>query len=111
MVQEVTIKRKFEARLRHKATGKLCHPSSKWVPFSNKGRIRQRKERDGLRLHQLCPRYSGTLTSTAPTAIRLWETFTYLYHSWYPFLYGALFERLPESVLFQRFCMCHFLKT
>ena len=28
--------------------------------------------------HQLCPRYSGTLTPTAPTAIRLWETFTFL---------------------------------
>ena len=29
--------------------------------------------------HQLCPRYSGTLTPTVPTAIRLWETFTF-YH-------------------------------
>ena len=28
-------------------------------------------------LHQLCPRYSGTLTPTAPTASRLWETFTF----------------------------------
>ena len=27
--------------------------------------------------HQLCPRYSGALTHTAPTAIRLWETFTF----------------------------------
>ena len=27
--------------------------------------------------HQLCPRYSGTLTPTAPMAIRLWETFTF----------------------------------
>ena len=26
---------------------------------------------------QLCPRYSGTLTPTAPTAIRLWDTFTF----------------------------------
>ena len=23
--------------------------------------------------HHLCPRYSGTLTPTAPTAIRLWK--------------------------------------
>ena len=30
----------------------------------------------GSAFHQLCPRYSGTLTPTAPTAIRLWETFT-----------------------------------
>ena len=28
--------------------------------------------------HQLCPRYSGTLIPTAPTAIRLWETLTFL---------------------------------
>ena len=49
----------------------LCQSSSEWVPFSNWGR--QRKERTGLRLHQLCPRYSGTLTPTAPTAMRLWE--------------------------------------
>ena len=31
----------------------------------------------GSAFHQLCPRYSGTLTPTAPTAIRLWETFTF----------------------------------
>ena len=28
----------------------------------------------GSIFHQLCPRYSGTLTPTAPTAIRLWDT-------------------------------------
>ena len=28
--------------------------------------------------HLLLPRYRGTLTSTAPTAIRLWDTFTFL---------------------------------
>ena len=28
----------------------LCQPSSEWVPFLNKGRIGQRKERDGLSL-------------------------------------------------------------
>ena len=34
----------------------------------------------GSAFHQLCPRYSGTLTPTAPTAIKLWDTFTfYLY--------------------------------
>ena len=53
-------------------------PSSKWVPFSNKGRIRQQKDRDESTFYQLCPRYSGTLS---PTAIRLRETstFTLLY--------------------------------
>ena len=40
--------------------------------------IRQRKERDGLGFHLLCPRYSWTLTPIAPIAIRLWETFTVL---------------------------------
>ena len=35
----------------------------------------------GSAFHQLCPRYSGTLTFTAPTAIRLWETFTFLQNS------------------------------
>ena len=33
----------------------------------------------GSAFHQLCPRYSGTLTPTAPTAIRLWDTFTFFY--------------------------------
>ena len=33
----------------------------------------------GSAFHQLCPRYSGTLTPTAPTAIRLWETFTFTF--------------------------------
>ena len=32
----------------------------------------------GSAFHQLCPSYSGTLTPTAPTADRLWETFTFL---------------------------------
>ena len=31
----------------------------------------------GSTFQQLCPQYSGPLTLTAPTAIRLWETFTY----------------------------------
>ena len=40
----------FEAGLRHATTGDaLRQPSSKLVHFSNQGRIRQRKERDGLR--------------------------------------------------------------
>ena len=33
----------------------------------------------GSAFHQLCPRYSGTLTPTAPTAIKLWDTFTFIY--------------------------------
>ena len=40
-----------------------CQPSSKWVPFLNLERLKQRKKRDGL-----CLRYSGTLT---PPPLRL----------------------------------------
>ena len=35
----------------------------------------------GSAFHQLCPRYNGTLTPTAPTAIRLWDTFTFTFYS------------------------------
>ena len=37
-------------------------------------------EGDGLRLHQLCTRYSGTLTPTAPMSIMIWETLTFFNH-------------------------------
>ena len=47
----------------------LCQPSSKRVPFSNQGRIRQRKERDGLQY----PRYSGTLTPLPLRLIGYWK--------------------------------------
>ena len=57
----------------------LCQPSSKWVPYFELGKVKAAKRR-GMRsaFHQLCPRYSGTLTPTVPTAIRLWETFTFV---------------------------------
>ena len=80
-VQKVAVKREFEAGLRHSTTGKLCQPSGKCVPLSNSGMIRQLMERDSSTFHQLCPRYSGPLTSTAPTAIRLWETFTFTFYA------------------------------
>ena len=35
--------------------------------------------RMGSAFHQLCPKYSGTLTPTAPSANRLWETFTFTF--------------------------------
>ena len=35
----------------------------------------------GSAFHQLCPRYSGTLTPTAPTANRPWETFTFFFRN------------------------------
>ena len=39
----------------------------------------------GSAFHQLCPRYSGTLTPTAPTAIKLWDTFTFTFYVGYNF--------------------------
>ena len=48
MVQKVTAKREFEAELRHATTGKLCL-----------SRIRQRKERGGLRLSSAVSNMSG----------------------------------------------------
>ena len=33
----------------------------------------------GSGLHQLCPRYNGSLSPTAPTAITLWETLTFIF--------------------------------
>ena len=57
MVQKVAVSREFEAQLRHAATGKLSlSTQQKWVSFSNKGRIRQRKKRDGLRLSSAVPK-------------------------------------------------------
>ena len=66
MVQKVAVSREFEARLRYAAT-------------ANKGRIRQRKEKDGLRLSSAVPKIQWDSTPTAPTAIRLWETFAFTY--------------------------------
>ena len=53
----------------------LCQSSSKWVTFSNQGKIRQRKEPDGLRISFAVPMIQWDSNPTAPTAIRLWETF------------------------------------
>ena len=39
MAQKVTISREFNARLSHAATGKLCQPSRKWVPFSKRDEL------------------------------------------------------------------------
>ena len=78
MVQKIAVKREFEAGLRRATTGKLSvNPAVNGYLF----RIRKGKgsERRGMgsAFHQLCPRYSGTLTPTVPMAIRLWETFTF----------------------------------
>ena len=78
MVQKVAVK-VVTSRLgfaMRRLENSLCPTSSEWVPFSNEERLRQQRRGMGSAYHQLCPRYSGTLTPTAPTAIMLWETFT-----------------------------------
>ena len=54
----------------------LCQSSSKWLPFSNYGRTRQRKERDGIHLSFAVPRIQSN--PSVPMTIRLWEIFTLL---------------------------------
>ena len=44
--------------------------------FFESGKKRQRKERDWLRLSLAVPMIQWDSNPTAPTAIRLWETFT-----------------------------------
>ena len=57
MVQKVAVSREFEAQLRHAATGKLSlSTQQKMGTFLNEGRIRQRKEREGLRLSSAMPK-------------------------------------------------------
>ena len=56
----------------------------------------------GSAFHQLCPRYHGTLTPSAPTANRLWETFTLLL---FHFVKPACSERdIAVTILLK--CMC-----
>ena len=57
MVQEDTVLHEFEARLCHAATGELSlSTQQKMGTFFESGRIRQRKERDGLRLSSAVPK-------------------------------------------------------
>ena len=44
----------------------LAYPAVNWVPFSNQGRIRQQKVRDGLCLSYADIKYSRPLTPTGP---------------------------------------------
>ena len=62
--------------VRHPTTGKVCQPSSKWVLFSNQ-KDKAAKGGDGFYLSSVT-KVSGPLTPSVPTAIRPWETFTFL---------------------------------
>ena len=82
MVQKVTVSREFEARLRHAATGKLSlSTQQKMGTFFELGKDKAAKGEGWAPPFISCaPRYSGTLTPTAPTAIRLWDTFTFFFY-------------------------------
>ena len=47
----------------------LCQPRSEWVTFSNQGRVRQQKERDGLCLSSAVHKIRWDLNPTVPTAV------------------------------------------
>ena len=82
MVQKVAVSREFEARLRHAATGKLSLSTQHQMgTFLELGKAKAAKGEGWAPpfIMMLCPRYSGTLTPTAPTAIRLWNTFTFTF--------------------------------
>ena len=79
MVQKVAVKREFEARLRHAATGKLSLSTQQLMDTFFK--LGNDKERDGLRFSSAVPKMQWTLTPIAPTTTRLWETFTFYFTS------------------------------
>ena len=53
--------------------------SSIWVPFSNQGRIKQRKERDGVRLSSAVPKIQWDSNPDCPNGYKAMGNF-YLYH-------------------------------
>ena len=60
--------------------------------------------------HQLCPRYSGTLTLTAPTAIRLRETFIFRYSFFRTLQLTLIFLRVMNNIFCVYFvCICDFV--
>ena len=71
--------REFEAGFRHPTNEKLIPSTQRSMgTFFEFGKDKERKKGVlGSAFHQLCPRYSGALNPTAPTAIILLETFTF----------------------------------
>ena len=80
MVQKVAVSREFEARLRHAATGKLSlSTQQKMGIFFELGKAKAAKGEGWAPPFISCAQDTvGPLTPTAPTAIRLWDTFTFL---------------------------------
>ena len=100
MVQKVAVRCEFEAGLHHATTGKILsvNPAVNGT-FTESEKDKAEKGEGGRPFHQLCPRYSGPLTPIAPTAIRLWETFTFY---WKPikgsYANSADSDQMPHSV-------------
>lgn len=80
-------------------------PSKVWKPLSVDSAVngylcRNRKGYDSVRrwldpaFHHPCPRYSGNLTPTAPTAIRLWENLYFF------IMLGFLFHNNPKGQMY-----------
>ena len=79
MAQIVAVSREFEARLSHAATGKLS-TQQKMGTSIELGKDKATKGEGWALPFISCAQdtgYSGTLSPTAPTAIRLWETYTF----------------------------------
>ena len=77
MAKKAAVSREFEARLSHAATGKYVNPAENGYLFRIREGYGSKRRGIGSAFHQLCPRYSGTLIPIVPTAIRLWETYTF----------------------------------
>ena len=78
-MQKVAVSREFEARLRHAATGKLSLSiQQKMGTFFELGKDKAAKGEGWAPPFISCAQdTSGTLTPTAPTATKLWDTFTF----------------------------------
>ena len=72
--------REFKAGLHHPMTVETLSVNQAVNGYLFRFREGKGNKRSGIgsAFHQLCPRYSKTLTPTTLTAIRLWETFTLL---------------------------------
>ena len=91
MVQKVAVSREFEARLRHAATGKLSlSTQQKMGTFFELGKDKAAKGEGWAPPFISCDQDTVGLYPTAPTAIRLWDTFT--------FFLGERREANPRSI-------------
>ena len=54
----------------------------------------------GSAFHLLCQRYSGNLTPTALTAVKLWETFSFVLLIYVQILFVTCYQRRNLDVLY-----------